>query len=660
MADATTANAAPAGAPAAPAPRISLFSILIQGFALFFIYTRYRSSKTGAAVTAPQIGVEPSPLAVELAPGAAPTPAATGPLAEFSNLLNTIQEASSGRRKVDPELRAADDERLARLVAAQRAGGPIQAAWPPGVRIDVLVLLSTSADADAAAGTAERGRRAGAGAGAGAGNETVLFDGLLNVGSGNSGDGSDAGALLWHTESVALGDSAAHEARFNVSLPAAVLANASRVFAHVFFTRGGAPIDPAAAHFSRRDVVHVTVPMIRYLKRKPKKPRFNLMGEDSGAGATPTPPARVGIAMSTADRAALDAERADAKAAAAAEKASEKAVTAAVLPYWKPTLHVQLVNDFSPLPPGALPPMITPVAQVFRDDATGAYVYTPHFYLNDFWLLGHHLVPLNETADPVVPLVVSYSPVAMWRWAIEAQMTTSWEVQNSIGASSESETDMIKSILTDTNPVLLGVTMIVSLLHSVFDFLAFKNSISFWRSQKSLAGLSMRTVAMSVFFQTVIFLYLVDFGDTSYMILVSNGIGLCIEVWKLMRAMGGRFQWDGWRPRVDWGSAEHSLALSKTQEYDAIATSHLLFVMAPLIVGYAAFSLYHEMHRGVYSWLLSSTVSFIYMFGFAQMVPQLYINYRLKSVAHMPWKAMGYKFVRFHRYDNTAAPRTRF
>jgi hypothetical protein len=45
--------------------------------------------------------------------------------------------------------------------------------------------------------------------------------------------------------------------------------------------------------------------MIRYLKRKPKKPRFNLMGEDSGAGATSTPPARVGIAMSTADRAAL-------------------------------------------------------------------------------------------------------------------------------------------------------------------------------------------------------------------------------------------------------------------------------------------------------------------------------------------------------------------
>ena len=33
----------------------------------------------------------------------------------------------------------------------------------------------------------------------------------------------------------------------------------------------------------------------------------------------------------------------------------------------------------------------------------------------------------------------------------------------------------------------------------------------------------------------------------------------------------------------------------------------------------------------------------VYMFGFIAMTPQLYINYRLKSVAHLPWKAFMYK-----------------
>merc|ERR1719210_1800890 len=31
------------------------------------------------------------------------------------------------------------------------------------------------------------------------------------------------------------------------------------------------------------------------------------------------------------------------------------------------------------------------------------------------------------------------------------------------------------------------------------------------------------------------------------------------------------------------------------------------------------------------------------MFGFIMMTPQLFINYKLKSVAHLPWRMMTYK-----------------
>jgi hypothetical protein len=44
---------------------------------------------------------------------------------------------------------------------------------------------------------------------------------------------------------------------------------------------------------------------------------------------------------------------------------------------------------------------------------------------------------------------------------------------------------MLKSILLDTNPILLAVTCTVSILHTVFDFLAFKNDISFWRKVRT-------------------------------------------------------------------------------------------------------------------------------------------------------------------------------
>ena len=36
-------------------------------------------------------------------------------------------------------------------------------------------------------------------------------------------------------------------------------------------------------------------------------------------------------------------------------------------------------------------------------------------------------------------------------------------------------------------------------------------------------------------------------------------------------------------------------------------------------------------------------MSGVYAFGFLFMLPQLFLNYQLKTVAHLPWKAFMYK-----------------
>jgi len=43
------------------------------------------------------------------------------------------------------------------------------------------------------------------------------------------------------------------------------------------------------------------------------------------------------------------------------------------------------------------------------------------------------------------------------------------------------------------------------------------------------------------------------------------------------------------------------------------------------------------------SWAISSLANGVYTFGFVMMTPQLFINYRLKSVAHLPWRVFMYK-----------------
>ena len=73
--------------------------------------------------------------------------------------------------------------------------------------------------------------------------------------------------------------------------------------------------------------------------------------------------------------------------------------------------------------------------------------------------------------------------------------------------------------------------------------------------------------------------------------------------------------------------------------------SYMTKAVVPILVGYSIYSLLYEEHKSIYSYFLNTLVQCIYTFGFINMTPQLYINYRLKSVEHMPGKAMFYKFL---------------
>lgn len=59
-------------------------------------------------------------------------------------------------------------------------------------------------------------------------------------------------------------------------------------------------------------------------------------------------------------------------------------------------------------------------------------------------------------------------------------MKSQWSVSTAFGGEEDlddSEQDTLKEAMIDTNPILLVLTFVVSLLHSVFEFLAFKNGM---------------------------------------------------------------------------------------------------------------------------------------------------------------------------------------
>jgi hypothetical protein len=82
---------------------------------------------------------------------------------------------------------------------------------------------------------------------------------------------------------------------------------------------------------------------------------------------------------------------------------------------------------------------------------------------------------------------------------------------------------------------------------------------------------------------------------------------------------------------------------SGTKEFDRMAFNNLGMLCFPLAFCYCIYSVIYNEHKGWYSFILGSMYGFLLTFGFIMMTPQLFINYKLKSVAHMPWRMMTYK-----------------
>ena len=60
--------------------------------------------------------------------------------------------------------------------------------------------------------------------------------------------------------------------------------------------------------------------------------------------------------------------------------------------------------------------------------------------------------------------------------------------------------------------------------------------IQFWRSRKSLEGLSVRSVFFNVFQSLIVVLYVLD-NETNMVVVVSCFVGLVIEFWKITKVV---------------------------------------------------------------------------------------------------------------------------
>lgn len=383
-------------------------------------------------------------------------------------------------------------------------------------------------------------------------------------------------------------------------------------YIHILLVKNGYPIDPEDEEYDSDVLIHEVELFNRYKKVRVHNTANLLTGK--------------------------------AEVAPGEIKASDRpeGVESEIVSYWHPNITVNLVYDGSQFIPGQVPEPLNKYIQ-FNESGTGYY---PVLYLNDYWNLAQEYMPLNNTMKNV-SVHLTYTPLSFFRFQLYASMTRDNPWGKWMGAPNpnDEEQDTVKQTLLETNPYLLGLTIIVSIIHSVFEFLAFKNDVQFWRSRKSLEGLSVQSVFFNVFQSFIVLLYILD-NETNFVVIISIFIGLLIELWKVTKVVDIRIDRNnligGVIPRIQFRD-QPSYVQSSTKIYDKLAFKYLGCILFPLFIGYGAYSLLYHEHKGWYSFLLSMCYGFLLTFGFITMTPQLFINYKLKSVAHLPWRMLTYK-----------------
>jgi Cleft lip and palate transmembrane protein 1 (CLPTM1) len=366
-------------------------------------------------------------------------------------------------------------------------------------------------------------------------------------------------------------------------------------------------------------------------------------------------------------------------------------------PYWKPEVSIKFVNDEDSYPVEYAHMSGMPLVTVRgrstseRQHPTG-HAFMPALHVDEMGMTSEKYIPVNDTVTSL-PLRITFDRndmehrrvtttataggISPARWRLLTHLSQAIEKQKELGFD-ESDIDDLKRLIADTNITLLAITMLASALHLLFEFLTFKSEVSFWKKNKDLTGLSVRSLYLDFVGQTIILFYLIEL-QSSLLTTVPSGIGCLIALWKCERAAGLRFvkvephsgsfvSWYNFIPAKLIGYELRATRLeirsrstdqrdkvrskseqakdrlvSMTIESDRMATKYLGAVLLPLAWLYAIYSLVYKEHKSWYSWMITSLASTVYALGFVLMTPQLFLNWKMKSVAHLPWRVLVYK-----------------
>ena len=322
-----------------------------------------------------------------------------------------------------------------------------------------------------------------------------------------------------------------------------------------------------------------------------------------------------------------------------------------IRPHWKFTTWAPVLRLLDVGGDGALPSRVAreglPNLGVAFDvrERRGSLAYMPAAFLDETLVLEKHARPMSRNVshpDPTMRFAVAtHGPLHFGlRATVAAQLLGMAKT-----VLPELDVDDLRYQISDARIFKYFVSQAIAVLHVGLDYCAFSEDVGFYVGRETFHGVSASTLLWALARDLILYLYLQD-AEAGKIVLLGLFMTLVGDFFKIQRVLKPTLvlRRSGLLVYPAFVTAPLKQPKAKaTAKYDAEASRHLYLATYPLLFGVAWYSLVHDKHKAYYSWAVSSLADLVYYFGFVMMTPQLYINYKLQSVAHLPVKSFAYK-----------------
>lgn len=241
---------------------------------------------------------------------------------------------------------------------------------------------------------------------------------------------------------------------------------------------------------------------------------------------------------------------------------------------------------------------------------------------------------------------IRFRNIGLAYWTMQLQVGSAFDDAEKSMALNEYDVDSFKQMVGGSSPYKILLVYSIAVLHLVFEYLAFSSDLTFWKEKTSFEGMSSTSIAMQATMNIIMFLYVKEQQKTKF-VMYFIGARFLMQLWKLHKLTTFRRQKSF--PFVEWvnrgGVASGLEELEEIEDVEKGCMKWLMLILIPVMIAFSVYKLIYFRFRSWYSWAVLSLAVCAQTGGFVVMTPQVFMNYRLKSVEHLPWRALTYQAI---------------